>query len=56
MKLKYAISRKAAGRWHFRNDQQGSLGIRCKSDTKIFLKQLGSPVFQKLWRTAFNVS
>jgi len=55
MKMKYATSRKAVGRWHFRNGQLGGLGIRCQSDTKIFLKQLGFPVFQKLWRMAFNV-
>jgi len=56
MKLKLANSRKVVGIRHFRKAQQGCLGIRCQSDTKIFLKKLGSPVFQKLWRKAFNAS
>jgi hypothetical protein len=47
MKLKFANSRKDAGRWHFRKAQQGGLGIRCESDTKMFLKMLGFPVFSK---------
>jgi len=54
MKLKFANSRKAGGIRHFRKAQQGCLGIRRKSDTKIFLKQLGFPVFQKLWRKRSN--
>ena len=47
MKMKCATSRKAGGSRHFRKAQQGGLGIRCQSDTKIFLKMLGSPAFSK---------
>jgi hypothetical protein len=43
MKMKYANSRKAEGRWHFRNDQQGGLGSRWNIGCQDIFENAGFP-------------
>jgi hypothetical protein len=47
MKLKFATSRKVAGRWHFHKTQQGGLGFRWGIGGQDIFETTEFPSFSK---------